>query len=431
VSELPVRGFLRALFHAGERIRLELPGHSSIGDALKALQEAAAVLTSARSTVVLTVADRTLFLGPKPLPHSTLEFNGMVSEMRDRRIDSVTLVPPIEHQDLADLAAVIGGASNDLPVGGTVLLNERPQESAGLVPGPTSDLHCTYAASLEALRALANGARLDTARVAATVEGFVGTPGPAALMLSTVRNQDEAAFYHSVNVCLLSLELGRVLGLGGQVLRHLATGALLHDLGRAMLGETAHRKKGSLSGEDWTRVRLHPQEGAQAILAGSGPGVESAAAIALEHHARIDGQGYPDLGGRSLHPLSRIVAVADSYEAITSPRAHRPARPPSEALRILAEGSGTAFDGDVVAAFLQLMGSHPPGSLLRMGSGEVILVTGFDAGGPMRGLLIRDSQGRAVDNPEPFDFLEGQVVGELLTEDVAIDTAALVAASAL
>ena len=431
MSELPVRGFLRALLHAGERIRSEPPGHSSIDDALEALQDAAAVLASAQAEVVLTVADKTLFLGPKPLPHSTLEFNGMVSAMGDRRIDSVTLVPPIEDRDLADLAAVIGGASNDLPVGGTVLLNERPLEGADLLPGPTSDLHRTYAASLEALRALANGGRLDTTRVAAIVEGFVGSPGPAALMLSTVRNHDEATFYHSVNVCLLSVELGRALGIGGQVLRHLAAGALLHDLGRALLGETAHRKKGNLTGEDWSQVRLHPQEGAQAILAGSGPGVELAAAIALEHHARLDGQGYPDLGGRSLHPLSRIVAVADSYEAITSPRAYRPARPPSEAMRILAEGSGTAFDGDVVSAFLHLMGDHPPGSLLRIGSGEVILVTGSDAGGPMRGLLVRDSEGRAVDNPEPLDFLEWQVADELLAEDVGLDTAALVAASAL
>ncbi|MBU1492793.1 MAG: HD domain-containing phosphohydrolase [Actinomycetota bacterium] len=428
MSELPVRSFLQALQSAGERLKSHGPASQPARDALVALAQAAQVLTTAGPEVVLTLSDGALYFGPKMLPHATVEFNGMIGGMSRMGIDSVTVTRDAHPGDLADLAGVISGTSGDLPVGGTVRLNERPIAESDLDRSPVSGLRKTYSASLDTLRDLGAGGRLDMGQVIGIVEGFIGSSAASSLMMATVRNYDETTYYHSVNVCLLSMTIGNGIGLGDDDLRHLAAGALLHDLGRVLLGEAALSKKGSLTSEDWAQVRLHPQEGAQAILAASGPGQEIAAAIALEHHARMDGDGYPDLMGRTPHPFSRIVAIADAYDAITSRRPHRPARTPLEAMRILGEGTGTAFDPAVVTAFLHLMGEYPPGSMFRIESGEVVVVTGGGQGAPPSGLIVRDREGRTLAEPQPVDLDNQKMVGVVLPEDAGIDPAELLEA---
>ena len=421
MNEFPVRSFLTALLHAGERMRNHPSGHSSVDDAVVALAKAAEVLTVSDREVALTLSGDAVFLGPEMLPHVTVGFNGMISEMRRRGIDSITLIHDANRQDLVDLAAVIGGVSNDLPVGGTVRLNERPLAGSDLNVKPMSELRSTYAASLETLRGVSAGGRLELHKVAAVVEGFLGKSAAPSLMLATLRNYDETTFYHSVNVCLLTLSLGSTLSFDDDALRYLGTAALLHDLGRVLLGEVALDKKGRLSSEEWAQVRLHPQEGAQAILAASGPGHEIAAAVALEHHARVDGEGYPDLGGRTPHLFSRLVAVADAYDAITSRRPHRPARTPLEAMQILTDGAGTAFDSDAVAAFIQMMGEYPPGSLLRIGSGELVMVTG---NGPSpSALIVSDPAGRRLEDPKPVELTGREIIGPVLSDEAGIEPA--------
>jgi len=426
MNEFPVRSFLTALMHAGERMRHHLSGHSSVDDAVAALAKAAEVLTVSDREVTLTLSGDAVYLGSEMLPHVTVGFNGMISGMRRRGIDSITLIHDADRQDLVDLAAVMGGVSNDLPVGGTVRLNERPMAGSDLHVVPMSELRSTYAASLETLRGVSDGGRLELDKVAAVVEGFLGKSAAPSLMLATLRNYDETTFYHSVNVCLLTLSLGRTLSFDNDSLRYLGTAALLHDLGRVLLGEIALTKKGSLSSEDWAQVRLHPQEGAQAILAAAGPGHEIAAAVALEHHSRVDGEGYPDLGGRTPHLFSRLVAVTDAYDAITSRRPHRPARTPQEAMQILADGAGTAFDPDSVAAFVQMMGEYPPGSLLRIGTGEVVMVTGNGPSGSA--LIVSDPAGRRLEDPEPVELTGHEIIGPVLADEAGIEPAEMLEA---
>jgi HD-GYP domain-containing protein (c-di-GMP phosphodiesterase class II) len=426
VSELNGRNLLQALLHLGQRIRAHPEGHRSVDDAVAALERAADVLTSGGSEAIITIADGSFYLGTEMLPHATLEFDRLLRDLQARNIDSITFLPERDAQDLLDLAGLAAGASPDLPVGGTVRLNERPLSAGDLREVPVSDLRRTYASSLETLRNVSHGGRLELGGVMDVVSGFLGGEAGPSLMLVTIHNHDETTFYHSVNVCLLSLAVGRALGLDDVLLKHLGTGALLHDIGRVLLDEPALVKEGRLTNEEWAQVRLHPQEGALAILAASGPGQEVAAVIALEHHLRLDGDGYPDLGRRVPHLFSRIVSVADTYDAVTSPRPHRPARTPHEALRVIQDGAGTAYDPDIARAFLYVMGTYPPGSLLRMEGGEVVLVTPAREGAQTQpGLIIRDADGTLLETPEPIEVTGRNVVGQLLAEEVGVDPAAL------
>ncbi len=423
MSELLGRNFLRALLHAGHRMEAHPEGHQSVDDALAALDRAVDVLTSATGAVTLSIAGDAFSLDGRMLPHASLEFHGMLRNMEKRGIGAVTVYRGAESWDLADLAAVVAGASVDFPTGGTVVVNQSATPQPG-EPETLGGLRHSYVSSLDALEAFSGEGTFNMTSVGGIVDGFIeGRVGPS-LMLATVHSLEKATHYHSVNVCVLALALGRAVGLEREELSRLGTGALLHDVGRVILDETALSKKGSLTREEWAEVRLHPQEGATAILAAARPGDESAALVALEHHARIDGTGYPDLNGRKLHLHSRIVAVVDAYDAITSRRPHRPARTPSEARNIIVEGAGTAYDPDLVRVFVHMLGEYPPGSLLQLDTGEVVMVTpGEDR--DLRGVLVRDMAGVLVEEPEPVLLAERRVVGQLLAEEAGVDPAAL------
>jgi HD-GYP domain-containing protein (c-di-GMP phosphodiesterase class II) len=423
MSELLGRNFLRAVFHAGQRMETHLDGHRLVHDALVALERAAEVLTSGADAVTLGISGDAFYLDGRMLPHASIEFHGMLRAMEGRGIGSITVHRGAQTQDLADLASLIAGVSSDVPVGGTIVLNDGAPPAPGEVE-PLSSLRHSYASSLDALRAFSDDGTIKMGSVSGIVDGFIdGRTGPS-LMLATVHSHDEATYYHSVNVCMLAMALGRAIGLERDELSRPGSGALLHDIGRVILDEAALTKPGRLTREEWAQVRLHPQEGATAILAASERGDEIAALIALEHHARVDGTGYPDLDARKLHLYSKIVAIVDAYDAITSRRPHRPARTPYEARNIIVDGAGTAYDSDLVRVFVHMIGDYPPGSLLRLDTGEVVMVMPGDET-ELQAVLVRDVAGVLIEDPEPFLLEDQRVVGQLLAEEAGVDPATL------
>jgi len=258
----------------------------------------------------------------------------------------------------------------------------------------------------------------------------------AALLLSNVKSHHEYTFYHSVNTCILSLALGRLVGIPERGLLLMGTGALLHDIGKVGVSTAVLQHPGRLSPEQWNEIRRHPQIGAEAILAAAGAGQEVTAAIAFEHHARYDGSGYPRLiyndhtqGGHKgpQHFFSRLVAVTDTYDAITTRRSYRRAEPPSRALHVLLQGSGTSYDPDFVLAFIHLMGVYPPGSFLRLTSGKIAMIThpAQEPDGMPGAVLVIDEEDRLIDEPELITLDRGSVVEPLAATAVGVEAAAV------
>jgi HD-GYP domain-containing protein (c-di-GMP phosphodiesterase class II) len=429
MSELLGRTFLRALHDAGQRLMHAEDGSDSreaSDAAVEALRHAASVLTAGKGEVVVTAGEAGFYLETALLPHASTEFDNLLRSMRSRGIDTVTIIRDATRADLADLAALVSGASTDIPAEGTVRLNERPHRPGEMEDGPVSGLRKTYSDSLDTLRSVSRGEPLQLGEVMHVVDGFLADSTAAAgpsLLLATIQNHDEVTYYHSVNACLLSLAFGRYVGFDHEDLRLLGLGALLHDVGRVVIDEAALNNPGRLTNEEWAQVRLHPQEGAMTIMAAAGPGQDIAAAVALEHHARMDGGGYPDLGGRAPHTFSRMVSIVDAYDAITSHRPYRPARTPGEALSILLDGAGPQYDADLVRLFIEMMGVHPPGSLLRLSDGAVVMVvSGHEA------VLVRRPDGEAVEPPEPFSLEGNDIDAQVLPSEAGVDPAAMLEA---
>ncbi len=430
MSELLARDFLRALFHVGQRLAVAGDGGASVDDATTALEASAAALTISGREAVLSLVGDALYLDRRILPNASTEFDSILQAMKRRRIDTITILPSATRSDLADLAGLVSGRSDDLPAGGTVLLNERIVSPSDLEMRPLSALRRTYADSLDSLRGVSRNRTLHLGEVQEVVDDFLsgGAGSGSSLLMATVHNHDELTYYHSVNVCLLALALGRFAGLGHEQLRALGLSALLHDVGRVVVDEAALHHHGRLSNEDWAQVRMHPQEGAIAILAAAGPGQEIAAAVALEHHQRVDGGGYPDLGGRRTHLYSRIVAVVDTYEAVTAHRPYRSARTPSDALQVLLQGAGTVHDADLVRLFIEMVGTYPPGSLLRLSSGEIVVAASVE-GGIRRGVVVAGIDGLPVREQRVIDFTPDQVVAQMLPAEAGVDPGSVLEAA--
>jgi HD-GYP domain-containing protein (c-di-GMP phosphodiesterase class II) len=427
MSELIARDFLRALFHAVLQVNRK-DSEGSIEDAFDALHVAAGALTASGSEASLRIIGDAFYLDRSILANASTEFDSLLKMLKGQRIDTITISPNAARSDLADLAALACGKSDDLPAQGTVMVNDRFLAPSDLEMKPLSSLRRTYADSLDTLRGASKDRTLHVGGVLDVVDDFLsGGEGDAAssLLMATVHNRDELTYYHSVNVCLLSLAMGRFIGLDRDQLRMLGVGAMLHDVGRVVVDEAALHRRGRLSNEDWAQVRLHPQEGAVAILAAAGPGFEVAAAIALEHHVRVDGSGYPDLGGRKPNLFSRMVAVVDTYEAVTAHRPYRPARTPNEALRILLDGAGKVHDADLVRLFIEMMGTYPPGSLLRLDNGETVLVLPEEGEG-FSGIVVREPDGSTAEGNRTVQFAAGDVVAQLLASEAGVDPGSLV-----
>src|SRR5256714_3320942 len=172
-------------------------------------------------------------------------------------------------------------------------------------------------------------------------------------LITALETRDSETHGHSERVVAFSLRLGRELKLGEDQLRSLEFGSLLHDIGKIGVPDAVLRKPAQLTDEEWSEMRRHPRHGQQ-ILSGI-EFLEGAARVVAQHHEKWDGTGYPlGLRGEQIDLNARMFAVADAFDAITSDRVYRKAKPYGAAVAELEEWAGRQFDPEVVGAFLRV-----------------------------------------------------------------------------
>ncbi len=195
--------------------------------------------------------------------------------------------------------------------------------------------------------------------------------------LTAVKGHDEYTYAHCVNVSVLSVSMGQMLGLSRQSLADLGVAGLLHDVGKLSVPAAVLQKPAALSPEEWDLMRRHPIEGLKMMthMPGFSSLILDSMRVCLEHHMNFDRTGYPQVEadwGQST--MSRIVSVADCFDAITAHRTyHKRPRSAFEGLQYMLGPSRIQFDPMSLWALVKTVGLYPAGTVLLTESNHVVL----------------------------------------------------------
>jgi len=196
----------------------------------------------------------------------------------------------------------------------------------------------------------------------------------ALLPLAQLKDHDNYTFQHSVSVCALMTSFARALALSHEIIREIAIGALLHDVGKATIPDAILNKTNKLTDAEFEQMKTHVVQ--SKIILEATPGISPiAVSVAAQHHERFDGSGYPNkLKGEAIDRYGQMSAIVDVYDAITSNRCYHEGMPPTEALRRMLEWSKIHFNPELVQIFIRSIGIYPTGSLVRLESGRLAIV---------------------------------------------------------
>ncbi|QOJ36900.1 MAG: HD-GYP domain-containing protein [Nitrospira sp.] len=239
------------------------------------------------------------------------------------------------------------------------------------------------------------------------------------LGLTTLRCHDQYTHNHSVNVALLAMALGNRAGYPKVDLADLGLAALFHDVGKCAIALEVLNKPGEFTQEEWAIMRSHPTEGVFTLVRSRGIHNVPArmAAASFEHHMNYDFSGYPKLVGPWTQSVaSRIITIADCYDAMTSSRVYRrEPMSPANVLKFMFNKSGQAFDPVLLKLFVNCVGIIPIGSLVRLDSGPlaVVMQPAQDKTNAERPIVkvVTNAQGDPIEQGPDLDLTEQDEIG--------------------
>ncbi|MBB6215952.1 putative nucleotidyltransferase with HDIG domain [Anaerosolibacter carboniphilus] len=224
--------------------------------------------------------------------------------------------------------------------------------------------------------------------------------------LSDLRCVDEYTFAHSVNVAVLSIVIGKALGYHELRLRDLGIAAILHDIGKTQIPNEILNKPGKLLEEEIEIMKNHTRFGYE-ILKDYDEISALSRVGALLHHERIDGSGYPfGKRGEEISEFARIIAIADTYDAMTSNRVYKKRITPDKAIEYLIAMAHHHYDYDIVKIFLNHLTVYPIGTMVKLNTKEHAIVIDNNRYMPTRPIvrMVRDAHGNSISQFEEIDL---------------------------
>lgn len=408
--------------------------HPSVRENVAMLARAVRAYHDEGVELQLAFYDGEIMLGDQILTEESVTYDQFISDMQSIGVGSLVFRAGVSEAEFARVAAILGADEQEAKSAGGVvkmaqeasLENVRVGQVIAAEPefeGTDEEmaLH-SFTQAVELVESigesLRQGTEISPTKVRGTVRSLVEAvlnSRHSMLALTGLKNFDEYTFYHSVNVAILSLCLGSVLSRDERFLSTLGVGALMHDIGKLSVGIDIINKPGQLTPDEWHAMQLHPVMGAEMLV--HMPGLDRAAVIpVLEHHMRYDGAGYPTRNPpRQQNILSRIVAVADAYDAMTSRRSYSAARIQDQAMSQLARSAGTSLDPVLVRLFVNLLGMFPPRTVVRLSSGQVAIVLSPTDGEPLKPEV-------RIITAENGDFIEPVDISLAERDDLSVES---------
>ena len=196
----------------------------------------------------------------------------------------------------------------------------------------------------------------------------------ALISISRLKNKDNYTYLHSVAVCALMVSLSKTLGYDKEFCKQAGKAGLLHDIGKTFIPLDILNKPGKLTDEKFDIVKQHPLQGWQLLKESGDQFSEETLDVCLHHHEKFDGSGYPKgLKNDEISILSRMGAICDVYDAITSDRPYKKGWEPTISIKNMSQWKGH-FDPTIFRAFISSIGIYPVGSIVRLKSGKIGVV---------------------------------------------------------
>ena len=193
-----------------------------------------------------------------------------------------------------------------------------------------------------------------------------------------LKSYDDYTYHHSVNVAILSMAIGTFFDLPKEDLEKLGKSAILHDIGKTRIPIDLIHKPGKLTSNEFEEIKHHSQCGYDCLME-NGQEMSDVPKIVLHHHEKFDGSGYPSgLQGEEIPFFSRIISVADVYDALTSHRPYRSPIQPISATEYIMGGCDTYFDSQIIDAFLHRIELYRIGSYVKLSNGAIGQVIGYE-----------------------------------------------------
>ncbi|MGQ9571307.1 MAG: HD-GYP domain-containing protein, partial [Thermodesulfovibrionales bacterium] len=258
------------------------------------------------------------------------------------------------------------------------------------------------------MKKIRSGERVDIKKAKRIVESMVDQlleDEHLLLSLTALKDYDEYTYHHMVNVSVLSMALGLRLGLNRMALTELGLAALFHDIGKIQIPNEVLNKPTSFTDDEWRMIKKHPLWGVKAILGFGrfGSTTIRSVIVSFEHHMNCDHSGYPQVKNYSkLDLYSRIVALADQYDAMTSSRVYsRTPIPPDKTLSIMMEHAGTKLDPLLFKFFINMVGIYPIGTIVMLNTREIGLVyeSNMAFADRPKVLIVINDKGKSVRGP--------------------------------
>jgi HD-GYP domain-containing protein (c-di-GMP phosphodiesterase class II) len=422
------RTLARALAVAQNNDSLYPPTHPLVEQSTRELAEAASELAEIGfEQITLNVYKATLFIENQVLPEESVTYRKLIEDLLARGISAVTISLGFTQAHAAALASLLNEDSITTIEDARAYLSHAGITSVSLAE--TSDLDDelraaeeaenkargreVYDQGVELMRDVETQAKLgkvfEVDALQKMVSGLLDTlfKDPAAILgLAAIKSHDDYTLNHSLNVCILSLSLGASIGLDAESLKSLGLSALLYDLGKVRIPEDILNKEGPLSADEWQIVKSHTTEGADLLkriqLVDQMPMV-----VAYEHHQRHDLQGYPRGDApQEQHLFSKVVALCDAYDAMTTRRPFRREIRPDKALAVLMQGRNKAYDPSVTKALVAMLGIYPMGAVVTINDGSTAIVFRVNKDDLLRPRVKRviAAGGRWLEEPEVVDL---------------------------
>jgi HD-GYP domain-containing protein (c-di-GMP phosphodiesterase class II) len=392
-------------------------GHPTIVQPIEKSLKILQPFLTAKGQLVLAILNKTLVIDRQPFYQTHPAIEELIQRMEKRGIQGFTFNNGITSQEVIQFFQMLLEEPQNLEKKGGIeaelrarrishiatkrltLVDEKIEEKAKRV---YSDARGVILEIMKQSR-LGNVPRAKEAvEIVQSMSELILADKNALLGLTMIQDHDEYTFNHCVNVGILSLALGDTLKLQGKTLNDVGLAGFLHDVGKTYIPRELVTKPAKLGEQEWEVMKKHSLYSSEIVCRMEGMS-EMTITTVLYHHTQYNLKGYPPLTkGKEQPPGSRIVAIADCYDSMTTLRPYQRRFDPKETLDIMMKMVGEHFDPKFFKAFIKTLGIYPIGTLVRLDTNEIALVVRINPDDPNRPTvkILYDPEGRELKDPE-------------------------------